>query len=162
MGVLCIFEIAPQARANVAKSPPSAGDRPGYKHRHPEVLAASAASLEGWVVRDPRLRAAETMWLKDRLRVNIRSSCGNGGFAVLKCHLQLLEASEKHMSQDEIDDYYLVRLVFDLRKEDPLGTVMRGQMHIEQELRRFIQSTAASASHANPDESDFQKQFSLR
>lgn len=65
------------------------------------------------------------------------------------------------MSRDEIDDYYLVELVFGLRKEDPLGTVMRGQMRIEQELRRFIQSTAASASHANLDESDFQKTVQL-
>jgi hypothetical protein len=65
------------------------------------------------------------------------------------------------MSQDDIDDYNLARLVFSLRKEDAFGTVMRAQMHIEHELRRFIQGRAASPNHTNLDESDFEKTVRL-
>jgi hypothetical protein len=58
------------------------------------------------------------------------------------------------MSQDDIDDYNLVRFVFDLRKEDALGTVVRAQTHIECELRRFIESRAASPKYVKYDELD--------
>jgi hypothetical protein len=65
------------------------------------------------------------------------------------------------MSQDDMDDYNLVRLVFDLRKEDAFGTVMRGQMHIEQELRRFILGRAASPNHAKCVEFEFDEAVRL-
>lgn len=59
------------------------------------------------------------------------------------------------MYQDDLDDYDLVRLVFDLRKEGVFGTVMRSQMHIEHELKRFILSRAISPKHAKCDELEF-------
>jgi hypothetical protein len=58
------------------------------------------------------------------------------------------------MSQDDVDDHNLVRFVFDLRKEDALGTVVRAQTHIEYELKRFIESRAASPKHVKYDEVD--------
>jgi hypothetical protein len=56
------------------------------------------------------------------------------------------------MNQDDLDDYDLVRLVFDLRKDDAFGTVMRGQMHIAHQLRGFILNRAASPNHARCDD----------
>jgi hypothetical protein len=60
------------------------------------------------------------------------------------------------MNQDDLDDYDLVRFVFDMRKEDAFGTVMRAQMHVEHELKRFILSRAISPKHSNCDELDFE------
>jgi hypothetical protein len=58
-------------------------------------------------------------------------------------------------TQEHMDDYNLVRLVFDLRKEDAFRTVMRSEMHIAEELRRYIQSRIIIRAHPSFDEFDF-------
>jgi hypothetical protein len=61
-----------------------------------------------------------------------------------------------NQDQDDSYDRELVRFVFDIRKEDLLGTVMRAQMHIEHELRQFISSNAVSPNQTKCDELDFE------
>lgn len=60
------------------------------------------------------------------------------------------------MDESDFDDYNLVRLVHDIRNEDTFFTIMRAQMHIEQELRRFIVSRAHSPKHARFNELDLE------
>jgi hypothetical protein len=57
---------------------------------------------------------------------------------------------------DDLHDYELARFVFDLRKEDLLGTVIRAQTHIEHALREFILANAVSPQHTKCDELDFE------
>jgi hypothetical protein len=59
------------------------------------------------------------------------------------------------MAQEDIDDHNLVSFVFDLRKDDAFAIVIRGRMHIENELKRFILERAASPRHAKCDELEF-------
>lgn len=60
------------------------------------------------------------------------------------------------MDESDFDDHNLVRLVLDIRRQDTFFTIMRAQMHIEQELRRFIVSRARSPKHARCDELDLE------
>jgi hypothetical protein len=85
------------------------------------------------------------------IRATLALSSLNGSL-----HLPPSGLERAEMGQDDLDDYDLVRFVFDLRKEDAFGTVMRAQMHIEHELRRFILSRAVSPKHAKCDELDFE------
>ena len=84
-----------------------------------------------------------------------------GADASLICSMrerqQRSEFEPVDMIETDLDDYDLVRFVFDLSKKDTFGIVMRAQVHIAHELRRFILTRAVSPKHAKCDELDFEE-----
>lgn len=66
------------------------------------------------------------------------------------------------MSEDnDLYDHELVRFVFDLRKDDPLGMIVRAQARIEHALRQFVASNARSPQHVDRADLEFEEVLRL-